>query len=102
MFIIANLLIAAAQVLDYILWAYMWVLIARAIISWVDADPYNPIVRFIYTITEPVLYRVRRALPIYAGGIDFSPIIVFFAIIFLQRFLIQSLYDIAQSLRAMG
>lgn len=102
MFIIANLLVAVARVLDYILWAYMWVLIARAIISWVDADPYNPIVRFIYTITEPVLYRVRRALPIYAGGIDFSPIIVFFAIIFLQRFLIQSLYDIAQSLRAMG
>jgi len=102
MFILANFLIAVALVLDYILWAYMWVLIARAIISWVNADPYNPIVRFLYTITEPVLYRVRRALPIYAGGIDFSPIIVFFVIIFLQRFLIQSLYDIAQSLRAMG
>ncbi|MBI4526565.1 MAG: YggT family protein [Deltaproteobacteria bacterium] len=102
MFVVANLLVAIAQVFDYILWFYMWIIIARAVISWVNADPYNPIVRFLYTATEPVLYRIRRLLPVYAGGIDFSPIVVFVVIIFLQRFFIQSLYDLAQSLRMMG
>ena len=101
MFILANLLIALAQVVDYLLWAYMWIVIARAVISWVNPDPYNPIVRFLYGATEPVLYRLRRALPLYGGGIDFSPIIVFVAIVFLQRFLVQSLYDLARSLRFM-
>lgn len=102
MFILANLLIALAQVLDYLLSAYMWIVVARAVISWVNPDPYNPIVRFLYAATEPVLYRLRRAFPLYAGGIDFSPILVFVAIIFLQRFLVRSLYDLAGSLRFMG
>lgn len=102
MFILANLLIALAQILDYLLSAYMWIVVARAVISWVNPDPRNPIVRFLYGATEPVLYRLRRALPLYAGGIDFSPILVFVAIIFLQRFLVQSLYDLAGALRFMG
>ena len=97
-----NFLIALAQVLDIVLWAYMWIVVARALVSWVNPDPYNPIVRFLYGATEPVLYRIRRALPVYAGGIDFSPLIVFVAVVFLQRFLIQSLYDLAQSIRFMG
>jgi YggT family protein len=101
-FVLANLLIAIAQVLYYVLEAYKWIVIARAVISWVNPDPYNPIVRFLYSATEPVLYRLRRAVPLYAGGIDFSPILVFVAIIFLQYFLVQSLYDLAQSLRYAG
>jgi YggT family protein len=99
MFIFANLLIALAQVLDYVLWAYMWIVIARVIISWVNADPYNPVVRFVYNATEPVLDRVRRVLPVFAGGLDLSPVVVWIAIIFLQRFLIQSLYDLGHWLR---
>ncbi|HEY2989517.1 MAG TPA: YggT family protein [Candidatus Binatia bacterium] len=99
MFILANFLIAVAQVLYYLLEAYKWIVIARAVISWVNPDPYNPIVRFLYAATEPVLYRIRRALPLYAGGIDFSPILVFVVIIFLQYFVVQSLMDLAQSLR---
>lgn len=102
MFIVANFLEALAQVLYYLLEAYMWIVIARAMVSWVNPDPYNPIVRFLYSATEPVLYRLRRAFPLYGGGIDFSPILVFVAIIFLQRFLVQSLYDLARSLRFMG
>lgn len=102
MFILANFLDALAQVLYFLLEAYMWIVVARAVISWVNPDPYNPIVRFLYSATEPVLYRLRRALPLYAGGIDFSPILVFVAIIFLQRFLVQTLYDMARSLRFMG
>jgi len=101
MFIAANFLIALAQVVDYLLWAYMWIVVARAVISWVNPDPYNPIVRFLHSVTDPLFYRIRRILPLYAGGIDFSPIVVFIAIIFLQRFLVQSLYDLARSLRFM-
>jgi YggT family protein len=99
MFILANLVEALAAVVNMLLTLYMWIVIARAVISWVNPDPHNPIVRFLYSVTEPVLYRLRRALPLYAGGIDFSPILVFVVILFLQRFLVQSLYDLAQSLR---
>ena len=99
MFVIANLLIAVAQVLDYVLWAYMWILIGRIIISWVNADYDNPIVRFLYAATEPVLEPVRRRLPLFAGGFDLSPIVVWIAIIFLQRFLVRSLYELAFALR---
>jgi len=99
MFVIANLLVAVAQVLDYILWAYLWIIIGRVIVSWVNADAYNPIVRFLYSATEPVLERVRRWLPVPAGGFDLSPIVVWIAVMFLQRFLIRSLYDLANALR---
>jgi YggT family protein len=99
MFVVANLIQGVAVVIDYLLWAYMWIVIARAILSWVNPDPYNPIVRFLYNVTEPVLWRIRRALPLYGGGIDFSPIIVFVVILFLQQFLVRSLYDLAQTLR---
>jgi YggT family protein len=77
----------------------MWILIGRIIVSWVNADYGNPIVRFLYAATEPVLAPVRRRLPIFAGGLDLSPIVVWIAIIFLQRFLVRSLYDWAYALR---
>ena len=99
MFIIANLLSALAIIMHYVLTIYMWVVIARAVISWVNPDPYNPIVRFLYDVTEPVLYRIRRALPLPMAGIDFSPIIVFVIIIFLDNFLVQTLQGIALRLR---
>jgi YggT family protein len=99
MFIIANLLIALAQVLDWVLWAYMWILIGRIIVSWVNADYDNPIVRFLYAATEPVLEPVRRRLPVVAGGFDLSPIVVWLAIIFMQHFLVRSLYELAYTLK---
>jgi YggT family protein len=99
MFIVSNLLFAVAQLLGIVLQLYTYVLIARAILSWVNPDPYNPIVRFLYAATEPVLYRVRRTIPSAAGGIDFSPLVVLLAVYFLQSFLVQSLRDLALSLR---
>jgi len=102
MFIISNLIVAVAQVLQIVLEIYKWIIVARALISWVNPDPHNPIVRFLYNATEPVLYRIRRVVPLYASGFDFSPVIVFIAIVFLQMFLVQSLYDLAQSLRYAG
>ena len=98
MFVFSNLLTAIAKVLDVVLVIFMWIVIARAILSWVSPDPYNPIVRFIHNITEPVLYQIRKRIPVNFGGIDFSPIIVFLAIIFLQRFVVHSLYGLAQSM----
>lgn len=99
MFVLSNFLIATASALGLILNLYMWIVIARAILSWVNPDPRNPIVRFLYNATEPLLYRVRRSVPAIAGGIDFSPIIVIVGIYFLQAFLVQSLYDLARNLR---
>lgn len=98
MFIFSNFLLATARVLDLVLYLYMWIVIARAVVSWVNADPYNSIVRFLYNATEPVLYRVRRFLPIF-GGLDLSPLVVLIAIFFLQSFLVQSLRDLAVSIR---
>lgn len=91
MFIIGNFLKAVAIILNYALTFYMWIVIARAVLSWVNPDPYNPIVRFIHNITEPVLYRIRRYIPVNFGGIDFSPIIVILVVIFLQNFVVSSL-----------
>ena len=91
----SNFLTAIAKVLDVVLSIFMWIVIARAILSWVSPDPYNPIVRFIHSITEPVLHQIRKRVPINFGGIDFSPILVLLAVIFLQQFVVQSLYDLA-------
>ena len=85
MFIVGNFLKAVAIVLDYVLTFYMWIVIARAVLSWVNPDPYNPIVRFIHNVTEPVLYRIRTRIPVDFGGIDFSPIIVILCVVFLQH-----------------
>ncbi len=98
MFIIANLLTAVAAVLNMLLTFYMWVVIAAVVISWVSPDPYNFIVRFLTTATQPVFHQVRSRLPVHFGGLDLSPIIVIAAIYFLQIFLVQSLYGIAQRL----
>jgi YggT family protein len=98
MFLFANLLSALAQLLGIALHIYMWIIIIRAVISWVNPDPYNPIVQFLYRCTEPVLRPVRRYLPM-AWGIDFSPLVVIFAIIFLDQFLVGSLRELAWRLR---
>ena len=99
MFVLGNFLAAVAQVLKIVLTLYMWIIIARAVISWVNPDPYNAIVRFLYNVTEPVLHPIRRRLPISLGGLDFSPILVILGILFVQSFLIQSLLQVAARLR---
>ncbi|MFW6147013.1 MAG: YggT family protein [Thermodesulfobacteriota bacterium] len=98
MFLVANFLMAVAKILDIALTIYMWLIIGRAIISWVNPDPYNRIVRFLYASTEPVLYGIRRRLPMNFGGFDFSPIIAILAIIFIQIFLVDSMIQLAASL----
>ncbi len=94
MFIVQNFFAALAVVIDLVLTAYFYIVIARAILSWVNPDPYNPIVRFLYNVTEPVLRIIRRRIPAVYGGVDFAPMIVILAIYFLQRFLVPSIAGI--------
>jgi len=96
--VVSNFLMALAQVVHLLLNAYMWIVIIRALVSWVNPDPFNPIVSFLYRLTDPVLDRVRRFLP-PLGGIDLSPLVVLIAIVFLDRFLVSTLYDLAFSLK---
>ncbi|MFC1811160.1 YggT family protein [Thermodesulfobacteriota bacterium] len=97
MFIIGNFLRAVAVVLHYVLTFYMWIVVARAVLSWVNPDPYNPIVRFIHNVTEPVLYRIRTRIPFDFGGIDFSPIIVILCVVFLENFVVNSLFELSKT-----
>ena len=99
MFVVSNFILAVAKIIDMALSLYMWIIIARALISWVNPDPYNPIVRFLYRATEPVMAPIRRWLPLRGLGIDISPIIAIAAIIFLQGFLLRSLIEFAYSLK---
>ena len=99
MFVLGNFLQAVALVLNWVLWAYMWIVIGAVIISWVSPDPYNPIVRFLHRATEPVFYRVRRYLPMSGMGLDFAPLIVLLAIYFVKAFLVRSMVDLAVRLR---
>ena len=95
MFILGNFIMAIAKILEIGLDIYLWIIIARALISWINPDPYNRIVVFLYRSTEPVLAPIRRWLPFFSGmGIDISPVIVIALIIFLQRFLLKSLMEL--------
>lgn len=99
MFIFGDILVAISKVLNVVL-TFLWIIILiRAILSWVNPDPYNPIVRFIYNVTEPILYQVRKRLPFHFGGMDFSPLIVFLVIILIQEIIIHRLYVLGASIR---
>jgi YggT family protein len=92
-----NLIVALAKIIDMGLTLYLWLIIGRAIISWVNPDPYNPIVTFLYRVTEPVMAPIRRLIPMRGMGIDISPIIVIMIIYFLQMFLVKTIIQIAYS-----
>ena len=98
MYTFGYLFMAVAKVLDFILVFYMWIVIARAVLSWVNPDPYNPIVRFITNVTDPVMRRIRAYLPLDFGGIDFSPIIVILGIVFIRTFVVNSLMRFSATL----
>jgi len=95
MFLFTNFIAAVAEVINIILTIYMYVIIARAILSWVSPDPYNPIVQMLFKITEPVLNPLRRLVPTWKAGLDLSPMIAILIIFFLKRFLVASLRQAA-------
>jgi YggT family protein len=98
MFVFGDLIVAIANILDYILSLYKWILLIAVLLSWVNPDPYNPIVRFLHAITEPVLRPVRRLIGFTFGPIDISPIIVFLIIMFIQSFFIRTLVKLGYKL----
>lgn len=96
MFLLQNLVVGIATVLNALLSLYFWILLAAVVLSWVNPDPSNVIVRFLRGVTEPLLWHIRRRLPfVVAGGIDFSPLVVLLGIQFLQIVVVRSLYDLA-------
>ncbi len=100
MFVFSNLFAAVASVLSVTLTVLYWLILIRALISWVNPDPYNPVVQFLNKTTEPILYPIRKMIPVQLGiGIDISPIIAFLIIIFARSFLVKTLLDISLRLR---
>ncbi len=97
MFMLGNFLLALAKLVNVAFSAYIWIVIGRAIISWVNADPYNPIVRFLVQATDPVLEKIRRYVP-PMGGLDLSPMLLILALVFLQSFIVPTLSQIGMSL----
>lgn len=95
--VMSNFLLALSKVLDIVFTLYMWVIIFRAVISWVNPDPYNPFVQFLYRVTEPVLGPIRRVMPFKTTGIDISPLVAILIIYFLQIFLVRTLSQLALS-----
>ncbi len=98
MIALGYLMQAVATVLYYGLEIYMWLMIARVVLSWVNPDPYNPIVRFLYNVTEPVLSYLRQRFPLVYGGLDLSPLVVMAAVIFLKVFLVGTLMSYSMRL----
>ncbi|MBI5197974.1 MAG: YggT family protein [Nitrospirae bacterium] len=99
MFVMSNLIMAVAKVMDILLTLFMWLIIIRALLSWVNPDPYNPIVQILYRVTDPILTPLRRVVPTWRMGIDISPILAVLIIVFLQMFLVNSLQEWAMRVR---
>ena len=98
MFVLGNFIYALATILGYLLTIINWMIIIRAFLSWVNPDPYNGIVRFLYGATEPILAPFRRIVPAYSTGMDFSPIFALLAIWFIKLFLVRTLFGVAMRL----
>ncbi len=92
-----TLLVALARLVDLVFNIYIFIVVARALVSWVSPDPYNPIVRFLHNATDPVLYRMRRMLPFSTGSIDFTPMILIFLLYMAQGFLVNMLISLSHS-----
>ena len=99
MFVAGNFVLALARLLEIAITAYIWIIIARALLSWVSPDPSNPIVRFLYRVTEPVLRPIRYRLPTLSMGLDLSPLVLILVLTFLDWFLVSTLRDLALGLR---
>jgi len=95
LFIVGNLFSAIASILDTLLDIYLLVIVVRVLLSWVRPDPYNPIVRTLNRLVDPVTYRISRIIPTRVGMVDIAPFILMLCIIFFQRFLVKSLADMA-------
>ncbi|WP_457596445.1 YggT family protein [Hydrogenimonas sp.] len=96
--ILSTLIQALAQILHMVINIYIWVVIIAALVSWVRPDPYNPIVQTLYRLTEPVYAWIRRYIPTVVGGIDLAPLIVIFALQFIDLFFVKLLFQISMGM----
>lgn len=96
MFILGYFLLALAHVINIILVLFGLLILIRAILSWVRVNPYGRFARAVYNLSEPVLFNVRKRLPVVYSGFDFSPLVVMLIIIFLREFLVRSLIAVAK------
>jgi len=100
-YIVSQFIAFLAKALDMLLNLYFWILVISALLTWVNPDPRNPIVRFLYSVTEPVLYAVRRRLPfVQTGGLDLSPIVVILGIMLLRYVVVAPLHRLAWEMQA--
>ena len=99
MFVFGNLFSSIASILNLLLDLYFWVIFARAILSWIRPDPYNPIVRTIYRLVDPLTYKISRIIPTRIGMVDVAPFILMLLIIFVQKFLVATLFDIGARMK---
>ena len=99
MFVFGNLFHSIAYVLNALLSIYFWIIIIRAILSWVRPDPYNPIVRTICRLVDPLTYKIARIVPTRIGMVDIAPFILLIIVMFLQKFLVGILYDLGAKVR---
>ena len=99
MFVFGNLFSSIASILNLLLDLYFWVIFARAILSWIRPDPYNPIVRTIYRLVDPLTYKISRIIPTRIGMVDVAPFILMLLIIFVQKFLVATLFDIGMRMK---
>ncbi len=84
--------------LHYVLVVYIWLIVARVLLSWINPDPYNPVVRFLCRMTDPLLFRIRRNVPMPRTGLDFSPIIALVLITFIDIFVLKTTRDLSMGM----
>ncbi len=97
MIVLREFLLAVAGVVDLVFSVYVLILVARVLLTWVNPAPHNPIIRFIQLVTDPVLYRIQRLVPLQFAGIDFSPMVLLLALSFVQRLIVEVLRSFAHS-----
>ena len=99
MIVLSTFLNAVANILHMVITAYIWVLIAAALISWIQPKPFNPIVQLLYKLTAPAYALVRKTrISTVFGGIDLAPLLLIFALEFIDMFFIGLLHEMARSL----
>ncbi len=101
MYVLGNFILALAQVISLVLWALNWLIIIRALISWVNPDPFNAVVQFLYRMTDPILMPIREVLRRFLPNlpIDFSPIVAYILILFCREFIVTTLFQFGRSLQ---
>ena len=83
----SELIIGLLQIVNGLIWVYMWVIIIAALLTWIKPDPYNPVVQMLYRLTQPAYALVRKSIPTMFNGIDLAPLVIIIGLQVLQLFI---------------